>query len=146
MQTPPARLLEVLELLQERPLTTGREIADRLEIDARTVRRYVEALQGLGIPVESLPHLFTEFYRAQAHSGTPGRGLGLYIARSLIEAHGGRIWAESEGRGRGSTFRFTLPYDSLDGPDAQRAVCEHVGRPESRDSVANSSAKRGAEE
>lgn len=52
MQTPTGRLLELLELLQERPLTTGREIADRLEIDARTVRRYVEALQGLGIPVE----------------------------------------------------------------------------------------------
>ena len=52
MQTPTGRLLELLELLQERPLTTGREIADRLAIDARTVRRYVEALQGLGIPVE----------------------------------------------------------------------------------------------
>jgi predicted DNA-binding transcriptional regulator YafY len=52
MQTPTGRLLELLELLQERPLTTGREIADRLQIDARTVRRYVEALQGLGIPVE----------------------------------------------------------------------------------------------
>jgi predicted DNA-binding transcriptional regulator YafY len=52
MQTLTGRLLELLELLQERPLTTGREIADRLEIDARTVRRYVEALQQLGIPVE----------------------------------------------------------------------------------------------
>ena len=52
MQTPTGRLLELLELLQERPLTTGREIAARLEIDARTVRRYIEALQGLGIPVE----------------------------------------------------------------------------------------------
>ena len=52
MQTPTARLLELLELLQERPLTTGREIAERLSIDARTVRRYIEALQGLGIPVE----------------------------------------------------------------------------------------------
>jgi predicted DNA-binding transcriptional regulator YafY len=52
MQTPTGRLLELLELLQERPLTTGREIADHLEIDARTVRRYIDALQGLGIPVE----------------------------------------------------------------------------------------------
>ena len=52
MQTPTGRLLELLELLQERPLTTGREIADHLSIDARTVRRYVEALQNLGIPVE----------------------------------------------------------------------------------------------
>jgi predicted DNA-binding transcriptional regulator YafY len=50
--TPTARLLELLELLQAQPLLTGREIADRLEIDPRTVRRYVEALQRLGIPVE----------------------------------------------------------------------------------------------
>jgi predicted DNA-binding transcriptional regulator YafY len=45
-------LLELLELLQTRPLTTGREIAERLAIDARTVRRYIAALQDLGIPVE----------------------------------------------------------------------------------------------
>jgi predicted DNA-binding transcriptional regulator YafY len=50
--TPTARLLEFLELLQAKPLITGREIADRLGIDPRTVRRYVEALQNLGIPVE----------------------------------------------------------------------------------------------
>ena len=52
MASPTSRLLELLELLQARPLTTGREIAGRLEIDARTVRRYVGVLQGLGIPVE----------------------------------------------------------------------------------------------
>jgi predicted DNA-binding transcriptional regulator YafY len=52
MLTPTARLLELLELLQAQPLITGREISDRLDIDPRTVRRYVEALQRLGIPVE----------------------------------------------------------------------------------------------
>ena len=52
MQTPTARLLELLDILQTRPLTTGREISERLAIDARTVRRYVAALQDLGIPVE----------------------------------------------------------------------------------------------
>ena len=52
MQTPTARLLELLELLQTRPLTTGAEIAERLAIDRRTVRRYVAALQDLGIPIE----------------------------------------------------------------------------------------------
>jgi predicted DNA-binding transcriptional regulator YafY len=52
MLAPTSRLLELLELLQTRPLTTGREIADRLGIDRRTVRRYVAALQELGIPVE----------------------------------------------------------------------------------------------
>lgn len=52
MLAPTARLLELLELLQTQALATGREIADRLEIDPRTVRRYVAALQALGIPVE----------------------------------------------------------------------------------------------
>jgi predicted DNA-binding transcriptional regulator YafY len=50
--TPTSRLLELLELLQAQPLTTGREIAQRLGIDARTVRRYIAALQALDIPVE----------------------------------------------------------------------------------------------
>ena len=52
MASPTSRLLELLELLQARPLTTGREIADRLGVDARTARRYIEVLQELGIPVE----------------------------------------------------------------------------------------------
>ena len=52
MATPTARLLELLELLQAQTLTTGTEIADRLRIDRRTVRRYISALQELGIPIE----------------------------------------------------------------------------------------------
>jgi predicted DNA-binding transcriptional regulator YafY len=52
MATPTSRLLELLELLQTQPLTTGQQIADRLGIDRRTVRRYVATLQELGIPVE----------------------------------------------------------------------------------------------
>jgi len=50
--TPTSRLLELLEILQAQTLTTGREIADRLSVDPRTARRYVTALQALGIPVE----------------------------------------------------------------------------------------------
>ena len=52
MLAPTARLLEMLELLQSRPVTTGRELADHLGVDTRTVRRYIAALQGLDIPVE----------------------------------------------------------------------------------------------
>ena len=52
MGSPTSRLLELLELLQARPVVTGREIADRLGVDARTVRRYLAVLQELGIPVE----------------------------------------------------------------------------------------------
>jgi signal transduction histidine kinase len=66
---------------------------------------------GIGIPVEHLPYLFTRFYRVDKSRsrGGGGSGIGLTIARHLIEAHGGRIWADSQGSGYGSTFTFTLP-------------------------------------
>ncbi len=64
--------------------------------------------QGRGIPTEDMPHLFERFYRATEVRKAEGIGLGLYITRVLVEAHGGRIWVESE-VGKGSTFYFTLP-------------------------------------
>jgi signal transduction histidine kinase len=66
---------------------------------------------GVGISAEHLPLIFTRFYRvdkSRARVGG-GSGIGLTIARHLVEAHGGRIWAESSGSGQGSTFTFTLP-------------------------------------
>ena len=65
--------------------------------------------RGPGIAPEELPHLFERYYRARrARQSRDGLGLGLYIAKGLIEAHGGRIWVESE-VGKGSAFSFTLP-------------------------------------
>jgi histidine kinase len=66
---------------------------------------------GIGIASEHLPHLFTRFYRVDKSRSRAGggSGIGLTIARHLVEAHGGRIWAESQGKGRGSTFGFSLP-------------------------------------
>lgn len=65
--------------------------------------------RGPGIAPEDLAHLFTRYYRAQpAREHREGLGLGLYISRMLVEAHGGRLWVESE-PGQGSTFYFTLP-------------------------------------
>jgi two-component system sensor histidine kinase BaeS len=66
---------------------------------------------GIGIPAENLPHLFTRFYRvdkSRSRQSGGGSGIGLTIARHLVEAHGGRIWAESGGEGQGSIFTFTL--------------------------------------
>ena len=70
--------------------------------------------QGIGIPEEAMPHLFERFYRAEDSMARGGAGLGLYISKQIIEAHGGRIWAESK-VGKGSTFSFTLPLDQAGG-------------------------------
>ena len=63
--------------------------------------------QGVGISTDDLPHIFERFFRTTS-TKAEGLGLGLYITRMLVEAHGGRVWVESE-QGKGSTFYFTLP-------------------------------------
>jgi two-component system, OmpR family, phosphate regulon sensor histidine kinase PhoR len=63
---------------------------------------------GVGIPAEDLPRVFERFYKVDRARGKSGTGLGLAIARHVVEAHGGRIWAEGV-EGRGATFYFTLP-------------------------------------
>ncbi|HEX2119744.1 MAG TPA: ATP-binding protein [Acidimicrobiales bacterium] len=65
--------------------------------------------KGEGIPDSDLPRVFTKFFR-RAQTRPTGSGLGLWISRGLVEAHGGRLVVESE-VGRGSVFRFTLPID-----------------------------------
>lgn len=64
---------------------------------------------GIGIETEDLPRVFERFYKADKARATGGTGLGLAIAKHLVQAHGGRIWAESDGPGLGSRFSFALP-------------------------------------
>jgi signal transduction histidine kinase len=87
---------------------------DQVEADARRLtvrtRRLPDAVEvavsdtGHGVPADRLPRLFDAFFTTK----NEGLGLGLAIARSIVEAHGGRIWAEDHG-GQGATFRLTLP-------------------------------------
>ena len=65
--------------------------------------------EGRGIPSERLPHLFRKFTRFEAEGEGGDTGLGLAICKGIVEAHGGRIWAESEGLGMGARFTFTIP-------------------------------------
>jgi PAS domain S-box-containing protein len=75
------------------------------EADGRLVR-FAVTDTGPGIPADELPHVFDRYYQAR-RKNREGIGLGLTIARGIVEAHGGRIWVESE-EGNGSTFLFTL--------------------------------------
>lgn len=67
--------------------------------------------QGIGIPAAHLKRIFNRFYRAPGRvmARIKGTGLGLFIVRSIIRKHGGRVFAESEGTGHGSTFTIELP-------------------------------------
>ena len=84
--------------------------------------------EGRGIPAEELPHLFRRFSRregADRGGGAAGSGLGLAICRGIVDAHGGRIWAESDGPGLGARFTFTVPVadqESVGGAETPAAL------------------------
>ncbi len=67
---------------------------------------------GIGIPGDQLKNIFKRFYRVDKSRAreSGGSGIGLTVAKQLVEAHGGTIWAESEGKNKGSTIFFTLPF------------------------------------
>ena len=79
-----------------------REVNNHIEFSVRDT--------GIGIPKDQQNRVFSRFFRTQGaiRAKTKGTGLGLYITKNIIEAHGGKIWFESE-EGKGSVFYFTLP-------------------------------------
>lgn len=107
------RLLQVLLNLLQNAISHS-PAGGKIVVQAEKVGReiYISISdQGPGIPPDQLPYIFERFYRADKSRSRRegGMGLGLAIARSYVEAHGGRIWVESTPAG--STFYFTLPLD-----------------------------------
>ena len=107
----PVRVRQVLYNL----LTNAIRFTERGSVSVRAVAREEDVLvevhdTGQGIPPAELSTIFDEFYQVGRPKTGPdaGKGLGLAIAKRLVQLHGGRIWAESEA-GHGSTFSFTLP-------------------------------------
>jgi len=115
----PERLEQVLANILSNAMKYGEADAD-IQIEVEEVNGYAEVSvtnRGAGIPSEELQFLFERYTRARRArtSGTMGSGLGLYIAKGLIEAHGGRIRAQS-GPGDVTRFTFGVPLDGLPVP------------------------------
>ena len=90
--------------------------------------------EGRGVSVDHLPHLFKKFSRVDEENvehQIGGDGLGLAICKGIVEAHGGRIWAESDGLGRGTRFTFTTPVsdEAATDPAQQSTRVDPVARP-----------------
>jgi signal transduction histidine kinase len=118
------RIFEVIANL----LRNAQTFSHGRDIEVSTYREGGDAVvrvrdNGTGIDPEIMPRLFTKF----ASKSASGMGLGLYISKELVEAHGGRIWAENDTDGRGgATFRFSLPLAAGDDGRARQVGSEPV--------------------
>ena len=106
--------LRVVQVLGNLLTNAARHSPESSAIRVSAVREQVHVAvsvsdEGRGIPAESLPHLFRKFSRVESEEQGGDTGLGLAICKGIVEAHGGRIWADSAGPGLGARFTFTIP-------------------------------------
>ncbi|MEM7350875.1 MAG: HAMP domain-containing sensor histidine kinase [Acidobacteriota bacterium] len=106
---------QVLDNLIDNAIRYRGDQRPRVELTLEQVDEWGELRivdRGIGVEAHELPHLFDRFYRSEDQAGPPkrkGTGIGLFVVRSIVEAHGGRVKAFSAGRGRGLTVSIRLP-------------------------------------
>jgi len=111
IQGSPRRLQQVITNLTNNAINYTKEGEIKVKLTENEDEIRVDVIDtGIGIPPQDLPRLFDEFYRG-SNVEVKGSGLGLSIAKRIINAHGGKIWAESPclETGKGSKFTFTIP-------------------------------------
>ena len=107
----PTQLTQLFQNLIGNSLKFCRLETPRVHVSAARVEagwEFAVRDNGIGMDAANLDKIFKPFQRLHSQEVFPGTGLGLAICRTIVERHGGRIWAESE-KGRGSVFRFLLP-------------------------------------
>ena len=127
------RMVQVLgNLLSNAARHAGEAAAIRVNVQRRGALVAISvADRGQGIPPDLLPHLFRRLSRIDGDGAGRDQarsGLGLAISRGIVEAHGGRIWAESEGPGRGARFTFTIPVAEPDSTVAAAPASRRAAR------------------
>ncbi|MCJ7506839.1 PAS domain S-box protein, partial [Candidatus Bathyarchaeota archaeon] len=116
VQGDPVRLSQVLANLLSNASKFAQE-AGQIGLRVKDVRDVVVVQvsdNGIGIRKQDLERVFQPFAAIEKPTYVKGTGLGLSVSKGLVEAHGGKIWAESPGEGKGVTFTFTLPKNSAD--------------------------------
>jgi len=98
----------------------GGEVAVSYAVEPEKIKVSINDT-GVGIPLDRQKDLFTRFYQASAEHRGKGSGLGLYISKAIIDAHGGKIWLDSE-EGRGTTVTFELPLRGVEVKEEPQAV------------------------
>ncbi|MDE0698393.1 MAG: response regulator [Boseongicola sp.] len=129
----------IVQVLGNLFANAARHAPETSPIHVAAVRQGIEVAvsvtdEGGGIPPERLPHLFRRHSHAAGHGrGAAGFGLGLVICKGLVEAHGGRIRAESAGPGLGARFTFTLPIAGEPGAAPATGTATRDTRPPGKD-------------